>query len=220
MSIRVLIADDHAIVREGFRLILEEVVEFHVEAVAADGVEAVDLAAALHPDVAVMDLGMPVMNGLEATRRIREQSPATRVIILSMYSQEEYVLHALRAGAMGYLLKESAPEELEEAVRTVYRGKRFLDGSLPDSVMHDYLARTSSGDPLSTLSKRQREVLRMMVAGKATKEIAYELGLSPKTVETHRAKMMERLRIRDLPSLVRFAIEHRVILPEEKPNDT
>lgn len=212
MTIGVLIAEDHAIVREGFRLLLQESPELSVEGTAADGEEAIRLAREVRPDVVLMDLAMPGTNGLEATRRIRDESPEIRVIMLSMYAQEEYVLHAFQAGASGYLLKDSAPEELEEAVRAVHGGARYLDHSLPEHVMRDYAARTRTSDILGRLSDRQLEVLRLMVAGKATKEIAFELGISPKTVETHRTKMMERLQIRDVPTLVRFALDHQLIL--------
>ena len=204
--IRVLLADDHVLVRAGIRSLLDAMAQVEVVGEAGSGEEALALAAQLRPDVVVMDIAMKGMNGLEATARLREQLPEVRVIVLSMYSSEEYVLQALRAGAAGYLVKDAATAELELALRGVVRGETWLSPSISRQTVDGYAQRMGAGAEQEALTPRQREVLKLIARGRSTKEIAYDLNLSVKTVETHRAQIMERLGIRDLAGLVRYAI--------------
>ncbi len=204
--IRVLLADDHVLVRAGIRSLLDAMAQVEVVDEAGSGEEALALAAQLRPDVVVMDIAMKGMNGLEATARLREQLPEVRVIVLSMYSSEEYVLQALRAGAAGYLVKDAATAELELALRGVMRGETWLSPSISRQAVDGYARRMGAGAEQEALTPRQREVLKLIARGRSTKEIAYDLNLSVKTVETHRAQIMERLGIRDVAGLVRYAI--------------
>jgi len=208
MRIRVLIADDHAIVTEGLRHVIAEQSDLTVVDTVEDGRAALQRVIDLVPDVVVMDIAMPGMNGIEATRAIRERSPRTRVIVLSMHSNPEYVYRALRAGASGFIVKRSAARELVEAIRSVHAGRGHFS-----SVIRRKLARGAGAppDPLAVLSGREREVLQLLAEGKGVAEIAELLHLSPKTIETHRAHLYEKLDIHDLPGLVRFAIQHGVI---------
>lgn len=205
-AIRVLLADDHVLVRAGIRSLLDAMAQVEVVGEAGSGEEALALAAQLRPDVVVMDIAMKGMNGLEATARLRERLLEVRVIVLSMYSSEEYVLQALRAGASGYLVKDAATSELEVALRGVVRGETWLSPSISRQTVEGYARRMGAAAEHDALTPRQREVLGMIARGRSTKEIAYELGLSVKTVETHRAQIMERLGIRDVAGLVRYAI--------------
>jgi DNA-binding NarL/FixJ family response regulator len=205
-AIRVLLADDHVLVRAGIRSLLDAMAQVEVVGEAGSGEEAITLAAQLRPDVVLMDIAMKGMNGLDATARLREQFPEVRVIVLSMYSSEEYVLQALRAGASGYLVKDAATAELELALRAAVRGETWLSASISRQTVDGYARRMGAGAEQEALTPRQREVLGMIARGRSTKEIAYELGLSVKTVETHRAQIMERLGIRDVAGLVRYAI--------------
>jgi DNA-binding NarL/FixJ family response regulator len=210
-AIRILLADDHAVVRDGLRAILEGQPDLRVVGDAADGREAVRLAAELWPDVVVMDLAMPELNGVEAMRRIHAQCPSVRVIILSMYSSTEHIYQALQAGARGYLLKEAAGAEVIDAVRAVQIGRRYLSRKISEAVLTDYLRRQEPGDvqsPLARLSPREREILQLVAEGKTSAAIAAHLSLSPKTVETYRSRVMDKLGIHDLPGLVKFAIQH------------
>ena len=213
MTLTVLLADDHAVVRDGLRMILEAEPDIRVVGEAANGRQAVDRVRRLRPDVAVLDIAMPELNGIDAARLIRENHPASQVVMLSMHSSTEHVYRALRAGARGYVLKESAGAEVVEAVRSVARGRRFLSLSVEDAMVDDYLVRrraSADTSPLDSLTAREREVLQMVVEGKSSKEIAPIAGISPKTVETYRSRIMSKLGIRDLPGLVKFAIEHGV----------
>jgi DNA-binding NarL/FixJ family response regulator len=211
---RVLLADDHALVRVGIRSLLSTIAGFDVVGEAGTGHEAVELADQLRPHVVLMDIAMPGINGLDATARLVERHPEIRVIILSMHASEEYALQALRAGAAGYLLKDADLLELERAVVAVARGETYLSPAISKHVIADYKRRVAEQpEPIDRLTPRQREVLRLIAEGLSTKEIAFKLGLSVKTVETHRAQLMERLEIRDVAGLVRFAIRSGLVDP-------
>jgi DNA-binding NarL/FixJ family response regulator len=216
MAIRVLVADDHALFRAGVRKLLQSFEGIEVVGEAADGQEAVRLSGTQQPDVLLMDIGMPGLNGVEAAARLTREASRPRVIILSMHTGEDHVLRAIRAGAAGYLLKDAKPVELEAAVRAVARGEIYLSPAVSRYVVEDYVRR-ASGDhsPLDRLTSRQREVLQLIAEGNTTKAIATRLGLSVKTVETHRAQLMERLEARDVATLVRLAI--RIGLVESEP---
>jgi DNA-binding NarL/FixJ family response regulator len=201
MVIKVLLADDHGVLRDGVQRLLESNADMKVIAAVDDGREAVDQAVALQPDVVVMDVTMPGMNGLEATRRIAERAPATGVVILSMHSSAEMVRAALDAGARGYLLKESAGDEVVKAVRAVAAGRRFLGAGLGEKLWEPET-------PLARLTPREREVLKLIAEGKSNADAAAALGLSPRSVETYRLRLMQKLDLQDLPSLVKFAIRH------------
>lgn len=204
--IRVLLVDDHALVRAGIRSLLGAMARVEVVGEADSGAQALALAERLRPDVVVMDIAMRGMTGLEATARLRERWPEMRVIVLSMYSSEEYVLQAMRAGASGYLVKDAATAELESALRAVVRGETWLSASISRQSVEGYARRMGAGDETGGLTPRQREVLSLIARGRSTKEIAFDLGLSVKTVEAHRAQIMQRLGIRDVAGLVRYAI--------------
>lgn len=213
MSITVLLADDHAVVRDGLRLLIETQGDMKVVAEASNGREAARQAPRINPDVVVMDLTMPELNGVEATRQIREDCPATKVIILSMHSSSEHIFQALRAGAHGYLVKESAGMEVIGAIRAVHAGKRYLSEKIGDQMIDEYIhAReiVENGSPLSKLSAREREILQLVVEGRSSAEIAQTLYISPKTVETYRSRLMQKLGINDLPGLIKFAIQHGI----------
>jgi DNA-binding NarL/FixJ family response regulator len=208
-SLRILLADDHALVRAGMRSLLERLQGVIVVGEAADGREAIALAAAHPPDIVLMDISMSGMNGLQATRELKKERPEIHVIILSMHATEEYVLQALRAGASGYLLKDSAPLELALALQAVSRGETYLSPPISRQVVESYVQRVGGEpDPLSMLTDRQREILQLIAEGNSTKDIARRLDLSIKTIETHRAQLMDRLNIHDVPGLVRYAIRH------------
>ena len=206
--INVLLADDHAVVRDGLRALLESQGDIKVVGVAADGPEAVACAQKLDSDVIVMDINMPGLNGIDACRRICERKPESRVLMLSMHGTSEHIYQALRAGARGYLLKESAGAEVVRAVRTLAAGRRYLGEKIADVAIEDYLAQRPKDSPIDRLSDREREVLQLVVDGKTNVEAAATLGLSVKTVETYRSRLMTKLGVDDLAGLVRFAIEH------------
>ena len=212
--IRVLLADDHSLVRAGIRSLLGAMADVEVVGEAASGEEALELAARQQPDVVLMDIAMKGITGLQAAARMRETHPAVRVVILSMHSGEEYVLQALRAGAAGYLLKDAATGELELALRSVMRGESWLSPAVSRQVVEGYVQRSGAEAAPDVLTARQREVLRLVAGGKSTKEIAFFLNLSVKTVETHRAQIMERLGIRDVPGLVRYALRTGLVPPD------
>jgi DNA-binding NarL/FixJ family response regulator len=211
--INVLLADDHAVVRDGLSFILQAEGDIDVVASVANGRQAVSRAQALQPDVVLMDITMPELNGIEATALIRESCPEVRVIILSMLGTSEHVFRALQAGASGYLLKESAGQEVVEAVRAVAAGQRYLSPAITDIVVGDYLLRADGNEvsPLESLSPREREILQLVVEGKSSAEIAGLVHLSPKTVDTYRSRAMAKLGVTDLPALVKFAIQHGLI---------
>jgi DNA-binding NarL/FixJ family response regulator len=213
--IRVLLADDHTLVRAGVRGLLQGLQGVEVVGEAGDGQEALRLGEALRPDVALLDVSMSGLNGLEVAGRLAPFDASIHVIILSMHSSEEYVLRALRAGCAGYLLKASAVAELEVAVRAVARGETYLSPAVSKRVVDDYVRRTGgAADPLDALTPRQREILQLAAEGHSSKEIAERLGLSYRTVEAHRAQVMERLGVHDLAGLVRFAVRVGLITPE------
>ncbi|HRI38592.1 MAG TPA: response regulator transcription factor [Nitrospira sp.] len=206
-DLRLMIVEDHALVRAGMRALLQKINGIEVVADVGDGWEAVKAVQTYTPDLVLMDIAMPGLNGLDATSRIMKESSNTRVILLSMYANEEYLRQALQVGASGYLLKGADLAELELAIRTVGRGETYLTPAVAKYAVEVY--RNKSGEPsspLARLSGRQREILQLIAEGSTTKDIAQRLNLSVKTVETHRAQLMERLEIHDVPGLVRLAI--------------
>ncbi|MHB8053936.1 MAG: response regulator [Candidatus Aminicenantales bacterium] len=208
MIVRILLADDHTIILDGLCSLLNKNPDFKVVGRAADGMSAVRLAAELSPDLIIMDISMPGLNGIDAARRIQAADPRTKVIALSMHNDGRYVSEALKSGALGYLLKESAFEELIAAVRAVMKGQCYLSASIAGVVIKDYirhLEKTNSG-VFSALTPREREVLQALSEGLSTKEIASRLGVSVKTVETHRSQIMERLDIHSVAELTKYAI--------------
>jgi len=212
---RILLADDHHLVRAGIRALLERVPSVQVVAECGDGREALEAIERLRPDVALLDITMPGLNGLEVAARIAKLSPKTRILILSMHAGEAYVAQALRAGVAGYLLKDSAAAELGLALEAVGRGEAWLSPAISRQVVEGFLSSSSAGpDPLAGLTGRQREILQLIAEGRSTKRIAADLGVSVKTVETHRAQLMERLDIHDVPGLVRLAIRTGLISTE------
>ncbi|MDH5641694.1 MAG: response regulator transcription factor [Nitrospira sp.] len=212
--LRVLLVEDHALVRAGMRALLQKIDGIEVVADVGDGLEAIKYVQTGAPDLVLMDIAMPGLNGLDATSRIVKESPVTRVILLSMYANEEYLQQALQAGASGYLLKGAELAELELAMRTVGKGEVYLTPAVAKYVVDAYRIKSEGpSSPLSRLSSRQREILQLIAEGQTTKDIAQRLNVSVKTVETHRAQLMERLDIHDVPGLVRFAIRVGLIQP-------
>jgi DNA-binding NarL/FixJ family response regulator len=207
MTISVLIADDHGVLAEGLRNLVEAQADMQVIALVADGREAVRRAIEDSPDVVLMDIAMPVLNGTEATRIIRERCPGTHVIVLSAYSDPVHVYRALQAGAAGYIAKKSAAKDVIDAIRAAQEGRRYLSAQLSESLIDHVVHKAAVDDPLLQLSSRERQVLQMLAEGHSVAEIAEMLSLSPKTVETYRARMMDKLGIDGLASLVRFAIQ-------------
>ena len=210
MTIKVLLADDHAVVRDGLRALLEAQSGIEVVADVANGREAVREAQKLRPDVVVMDIAMPDVNGIEATLQIQELVPSARILILSMHSTTEHIFRALQAGARGYLLKDSAGAEVAEAVRAVHAGRRYLSQKIAATMIDDYIAERHRTSPLDSLSRRERQILQLIAEGKTSAEVGAMLFLSPKTVDTYRSRMMHKLGIGDLPNLVKFAIQNGI----------
>jgi DNA-binding NarL/FixJ family response regulator len=211
--IRVLLADDHTLVRAGLRRLLEELPDVVVVGEAANGVELLALATQLQPDLVLTDIDMPGLNGLEATARLLKLQPQMCVIILSMHQNEEYVRQALLHGAMGYLLKDAAPVELELAIKAVLRGDTYLSPAVSKGVLSDYVQRLRGDEkPGALLTSRQREILQLVAESHSTKEIARRLDLSVKTVDTHRSRLMNQLDIHDVAGLVRYAMRTGLIL--------
>lgn len=208
-AIRILLADDHSLVRQGFRRILEAHPDLEIIGEASDGREAVEQTAELQPDVVVMDVAMPGLNGIEATRQICETSPRTRVLALSMHRDAVYVREILRAGARGYLLKDAFDADLVSAVRAVARGEGYIAPAIADCVLADYRQHVS--DPIDLLTAREREVLQLIAEGKTNKEIATLLNLSVYTVDAHRGRIMEKLNLHSAGELVRFALRKGLI---------
>lgn len=208
-KIRILLADDHSVVRQGFSAILRTQADMDVIAEATNGREAVEKALALKPDVIVMDVAMPELNGIEATRRIQEEAPRSRILALSMHKDAVYVREILRAGARGYLLKDAIDTDFISAVRAVARGDGYISPAVSEAVLSDY--RRHVTNPIDLLSSREREVLQMIAEGLINKEIATKLGLSVYTVEAHRGRLMEKLNLHSTSELVRFAIRNGLI---------
>ena len=220
MSIRVLIADDHAVVRDGLRLLLERDGDIEVVDDATDGRQATRKVQKLKPDVVVMDITMPELNGIDATQQIHETCPDTRVIILSVHAQAKTISRALQAGAMGYLLKESAGKEVVDAVRTVYAGRRYLSHQISETVIDDYVkgSQTALEDgPLESLSPREREILQLVLEGKSSAQIAEILFLSVKSVETYRSRIRKKLDVKNHLDLLKFAVKHNLTTLDTPP---
>ncbi|NJN18517.1 MAG: response regulator transcription factor [Oscillochloris sp.] len=212
--IRLLLADDHPVVRRGLRAMLEAEPDLTVVGEAGDGVEALRLVEELHPDVVVMDISMPNMDGLEATRRIRNSGSTTQILILTVHAQERYLFPVLKAGGAGYVLKSTIDTELVNAIRTVAGGGAFLYPSAAKLVLEDYLAHLRGGpdqDAYDQLSEREREVLKLIALGHTAAEVADQLGLSPKSVETYRTRVMQKLDLHSRSALVRYALNRGLI---------
>jgi DNA-binding NarL/FixJ family response regulator len=212
--IRILLADDHTVVRDGLRALLEHECDMTVVAEAADGRESIRLAETEHPDIVVMDLAMPNMNGMEATRRILASNSRIGVVILSMHQDESYVLGSLKAGARGYLLKDSMRSEVLQAIRAVYQGRSFLTRKVARILQEDYISRLQERgleDRYDLLSDREREVLQMIAEGHSNKEVANLLNVSVTTVETHRAHILQKLDIHSIPELILYAVRKGII---------
>jgi two-component system, NarL family, response regulator NreC len=212
--LRLALADDHTIMRSGLRLLLERESEFSIVGEAGDGREVIEIVEAQSPDIVIMDVAMPNLNGIEAARRITSSHPRTAIIILSMHSDESYVLRALNAGARGYLLKDSAESDLISAVRAVSEGKAFFSPAISKLLVEDYvrqLRQRGVEDSYELLTPRERELLQLVAEGKTTKEAATVLNLSPHTVDTHRANLMRKLNLNSLPELILYAVRKGVI---------
>jgi len=213
--IRIILVEDHALVRAGMKALLQKIEGTEVVADMGDGLEAVKYVQTDTPDLVLMDIAMPGLNGLDATARIVKESPTTRVILLSMHANEEYLRQALQVGASGYLLKGAELAELELALKTVARGERYLTPAVAKYAIEAYRDKPEGpSGPLAKLSTRQREILQLIAEGHTTKDIAQRLNVSVKTVETHRSQLMDRLDIHDVPGLVRFAMRVGVIQPD------
>jgi two-component system response regulator NreC len=214
MKIRILIADDHGIVRKGLRLQLEQHQEFEIVGEATEGREAVRMAEEFSPDVVIMDIAMPSLNGIQATAQLVKKNPQIGVIILSMYSDETYLLRTLAVGAKGYLLKETAEVDLDSAVRAVAQGKPFFSPGIANTLLQDYmrqLRQRGLQDSYDLLTEREKEVLQLLAEGKSNKEIASMLNLSTNTVDTHRARLMQKLNLHSSAEIVLYAVRKRII---------
>ncbi len=213
MSIKVFLADDHAIVRDGLRALLEAEPDIEVVGDADNGRDAVLRATEIEPDILIVDIAMPELNGIEAARQVMQSCPSTRTIVLSMHSTSEHIFRALHIGASGYLLKESAGAEVINAVHAVQYGRRYFSQKISDNVIYDFIhyhEKSGSVSPLERLSHREREILYLVIDGKTSAAIGELLNLSPKTVDTYRSRLMRKLDVPDLPALIRFAIEHNL----------
>ena len=207
--IRILLADDHTVVRQGFKMILDAQADMEIVGEAANGRQAVELAEQLRPDVVVMDVSMPELNGIEATRRLATSVPRARVVALSMHKDSVYVREILRAGARGYLLKDSGAADLVAAIHAVASGESYLSPAVSNAVLDDY--RRHAANPIDLLTSREREVLQLLAEGKTNKEIAGVLNLSVYTVEAHRGRILEKLNLHSIGELVRFAVRNGLI---------
>jgi DNA-binding NarL/FixJ family response regulator len=210
MKISVFLADDHRVLRDGLRILLDAQDDIEVVGEAENGNQAIEGILSEKPNVAVMDITMPELNGIEAAQIVHESLPETGIVILSIHSDLEHIFRALQAGAQGYLLKESAGSEVISAVRAVHLGRRYLSPSIRDTVMEAHLQNLKVQSPLELLSMREREVLQLTVEGHSSATIAEKLELSPKTIETYRSRLMGKIGVRDLTGLVRFAIKHGI----------
>ena len=214
--IRILIADDHGIVRTGLKLLLDRIPDIQVAGEAADGREAVRLAAELQPDIVIMDIAMPLLNGLQAAERIIRENPRTGVIFLSMHADESYIMKALDAGARGYLLKDNADEDFERAIRSVAAGKPFFSPAIAQALLEDdvrLMRKRGVQDSYDLLTEREREILQLLAEGKSNKEAAAVLNLSPYTVETHRTNLMQKLGLHNTAEIVLYAVRKAIITP-------
>jgi DNA-binding NarL/FixJ family response regulator len=212
--INILLADDHKVMRDGLRAILEGQNEFNIVGEAPDGLETVKLARRLNPDIILMDIHMPLLNGIDAARKILQESPEMCIVILSMHATKEHIFQALKAGAKGYLLKETSGLEVVAAIKEVVAGNRYLSQLITEAVIDDYVFQRSQSavsSPLDRLSDREREVMQLVVEGKNTTSISALLHLSKSTVSTYRSRIMKKLGTKDVADLVRFAIEHKLI---------
>ena len=216
--IRVLLIDDHELVRSGIKALLEKSEDIRVVGEAGEGHEALECIRETNPDVVLLDISLPGLNGLEVAAKARKDFPRLRIVFLSMHSNEEYVLQALKVGASGYVLKQASTRELELAVRSAKKGETFLSPAISNTVVSDYMARLKGGpvrkpgvNPYEVLTSRQREILQLIAEGFSSKEIAQKLGLSINTIEVHRANLMDRLNIHDIAGLVRYAIQTGII---------
>jgi two-component system response regulator NreC len=213
-QIRIVLADDHTIIRSGLRLLLEQQPDFKVVAEASDGRQAVQLVSKHHPNVVILDIGMPELNGIEATRQIVAQDPHPDVVILSMHSDESYVLRALKAGARAYILKNAAEADLIRAVQAVSEGKSFFSPVISKMLLEDYVRQVREKeveDSYDLLTPREREILQLIAEGKTNKEMATILGLSPHTIETHRGNILEKLNLHSVPELILYAVRKGII---------
>ncbi len=209
--IKVFLADDHAVVRDGMTALIEAEQDIQVVGTAGNGQQAVEQIKKIQPDIVVLDIAMPELNGIDATRKISETCPSVKVIMLSMHDSSEHIYQALKAGARGYLLKESAGKEVITAVHAVSSGRRYLSARIEEMVIEDYISNqgaTPEKSPIDKLSDRERQILQLVVEGKSSTEISEILFISPKTVATYRSRLMEKLAIHDLAGLVKFAIKH------------
>lgn len=214
-TIRILLADDHNLIRSGLRALLERQEGFSVVAEAADGREALNMALAVDPDVVVIDVAMPNLNGIEAARRIKEKRPETAVVILSMHADEGYVLRALKSGARGYLLKDSPEEDLIQAIRAVHQGKAFFSPEISRMLAEDYMRQMGQRgveDSYELLTPREREVLQMLAEGNSNKEVASKLSLSLYTVETHRGNVLEKLNLHSTAEMILYAVRKGIVI--------
>ncbi len=206
--IQVLLLDDHAVVREGLAALLAAQPDLRVSGSFGSAQEALRFAAETPPDVAVLDIALPGLDGIETARLLQDQAPEVRLLMLSMHASPEFVYQALRAGALGYVLKESAGDEVVAAVRAVHAGRRYLSEKIPARALDDYLHERGPEHPLERLSPRERQVLKLIVEGNTSNEVAVVLGVSSKSVDTYRSRLMAKLGIDDMPGLVKFAIRH------------
>ena len=216
MNYRVLVADDHGVVRQGLRSLLEKSAEVSVVGEASDGREAVRLAAELHPDIVIMDIAMPLLNGIDSTSLIVNRSPDTKVIILSMHSDESYILRALTAGAKGYLLKDSAEEDILPAVKAVAAGRPYFSPAISATLLEEYLRAMKNrnlADSYELLTNREKEILQLLAEGKSNKDVAGILNLSPYTVDSHRTNLMQKLNLHNTAEIVLYAVRKNIIVP-------
>jgi len=214
--LRILIVDDHAVVRRGVRSLLESQPGWEISGEAATGREAVDLAARLQPDIVVMDLSLPELNGLDATRQLLKESPRSEILVLTMHHSEELARNVLQAGARGYVLKSDADQSLIAAVESLRQHKPFLTSTVTEFVLDDYMRRAESDDDgvaHAAVTAREREIIQLLAEGRSNKEAASTLGISVKTIEAHRANIMRKLRLRSVSDLVRYAIRNKMVQP-------